>query len=41
MYRPDDWMRKAMRLIPMLHLERHIDELFDCGLITFDLPEGL
>ena len=35
------WLKTAKRLVPMLDIERCIDELFDCGLITFGLPDGL
>lgn len=41
MDRRNDWLKAAMRLVPMLDFERCIDELFDCGLITLGLPEGL
>lgn len=36
-----DWLRTAMRLVPMLDIERCIDELFDGGLLTLGLPESL
>jgi hypothetical protein len=41
MDRRNDWLKAAMRLVPMLDIERYIDELFDCGLITLGLPDGL
>lgn len=41
MRRKNNWILKAASLIPLLNLDRHLDDLFDCGLITFDLPEGL
>ncbi len=41
MNRRGNWMLKATRLIPLLDPQRCIDELFDCGLLTFGLPEGL
>lgn len=41
MRRQNDWLKAAMRLVPMLDFERCIDELFDGGLITFGLPERL
>jgi hypothetical protein len=37
----NNWVTTAKRLMPMLDIERCIDELFDCGLITFGLPDGL
>jgi hypothetical protein len=27
--------------LPIFDLQRCIDDLFDCGLITLDLPDGL
>jgi hypothetical protein len=41
MRRQNDWLKAAMRLVPMLDVERSIDELFDGGLITFCMPERL
>jgi hypothetical protein len=38
---PTDWIKKAAMLLPRLNLDRCVNELFDCGLITFDFPEGL
>ena len=37
----NDWLKTAKRLVPMFVIERCIDELFDCGLITLGLPDGL
>jgi hypothetical protein len=41
MHRRIGWVAKAMRLISILDVERCIDDVFECGLITFNLPEGL
>lgn len=37
----NDWLKAARRLLPPFDIERCIDDLFDCGLITLGLPEGL
>jgi hypothetical protein len=41
MGRRNDWLKAAMRMVPLFDVDRCIDELFDGGLITFGLPERL